>query len=281
MWSKPLGRLPFLLAVLILPACFSGTAFGADDEECYRCHGLDGFFARSGESVRQVAVAKDFFESSVHSLLNCRECHADIAAIPHQETSAAVSCGQACHQFDQSGNIYSHESLFWAYTTSVHGETLEEKISCMVCHPYSSLAEASGRDLDLEVAQCASCHTEAEHVRNYFLDVHFLSLSRGNRRAPSCPDCHTAHRILPLDNSESSIHPSRLASTCTSGAIPSARAGRCHDGAGEDSFDGAGMSPLLLPGKSPGAVGWFFSITCWTMLFGLALRAAIGFLKGR
>jgi hypothetical protein len=279
MWNR--GGAAALLAAALLLVLTPRAGFGADDEECYRCHGLNGFFARSGDEVRQVAISPDFFESSTHSLLNCRECHADIAAIPHQDTTGAVSCGQTCHQRDQAGNAYSHESLFWSYTTSVHGETREGKISCVVCHPFSSLAKGGRRNLDNEVAQCASCHTEQEHVRTYFLDVHYLALSQGNRRAPSCPDCHTAHSVLSPENTESSIHPSQLAGTCSSGALPSGKAGRCHDDAGQDVLAGAGMSPLVLPGRSPGAAGWFLSFISWTMLLGLAVRAGIGLARGR
>lgn len=279
MWNR--GRTAAFLAAGLLLALAPRAGFGADDEECYRCHGLDGFFTRIGDEVRQVAVSPDFFESSTHSLLNCRECHADIAAIPHQDTTSAVSCGQTCHQRDQAGNAYSHESLFWAYTTSVHGETREEKISCVVCHPYSSLAEGGRRNLDAEVKQCASCHTEQEHVRTYFLDIHYLALSQGNRRAPSCPDCHTAHRVLSPEKAESSINPSQLAETCSSGALPSGNAGRCHDGAGKETLAGAGMSPLVLPGRNLGTTGWLFSLVSWAMLLGLALRAVIGLVRGR
>jgi len=281
MWNSGPKPVAALLAAVLLLAWPLRSGFGADDEECYRCHGLEGFVSRNGDVVRQLAVSPDFFESSVHGLLNCRECHSDVAAIPHQDASKAVSCGQTCHQIDQSGNAHSHESLFWTYATSVHGETREERISCTVCHPSSSLAEASRRNLVHEVRQCAACHTGTTHVRTYFRDVHYLALSGGNRRAPSCPDCHTAHRILPPDNGESSIHPSRIAETCGSGAIPSGRAGRCHDGAGKDSFTGAGMNPLVLPGKSPNAAGWFFSFFYWTLLLALVLRTSIGLLKGR
>jgi hypothetical protein len=270
-----------LLTAGLLLFCLPAVCHGVDEEGCYRCHGLEGFFAQEGGEARQLGVSASFFESSVHSLLNCRECHSDISSIPHQNASKQISCGQICHQRDQKGNPYSHESLFWNYTTSVHGETKAEKISCMVCHPASSLKETARRDLVAEVRQCAACHTESGHVRTYFRDVHYLALSRGNRRAPSCPDCHTAHRILAPDNGESSVHPGQLADTCTSGAIPPGLAGRCHDGASEKTLRGAGMNPLVLPDWNPGLAGWSFSVLYWMLLLGLVLRAFVGLLRGR
>jgi hypothetical protein len=278
--SKLKARLRFLTAGLLL-SLIPTLCHAADEEECYRCHGLQGFFAQEGGEARQLGVSASSFESSVHSLLNCRECHTDISAIPHRDALKEISCGQACHQRDQTGNPYSHESLFWSYTTSVHGEARAEKISCMVCHPASSLKDTTRRDLVGEVRQCAACHTAADHVRTYFQDLHYLALSRGNRRAPSCPDCHTAHRILPPGNEESSINPGQLAGTCSSGAIPSGQAGRCHDAVSGETLRGAGMNPLVLPGWNLGPTGLSFSVLYWVLLSGLVLRAFVGLLRGR
>ena len=168
---------PFLLLVLAAGGFFlsAAPAVALDEEECYRCHGLDGLTVRAGDDLAELTIDSHFFESSVHALLNCRECHSDIAAIPHSGGTRDVGCGQICHQQDLSGEFFSHEALFWEYTTSVHGELPDGRISCMVCHPAESLAKTERRDLLLEVRQCASCHRSNGGSSVYFCESRELA----------------------------------------------------------------------------------------------------------
>lgn len=274
---------PFLLLVLTAGSLLfsADPAVALDEEECYRCHGLTGFTVRDGDNLAELTIAPKFFESSVHALLNCRDCHSDIAAIPHGGGTREVSCGQLCHQQDITGEFFSHEALFWEYTTSVHGELPDGKITCMVCHPAESLAETGRRDLLLEVRQCASCHRSNGHVRNYFNDLHYLALTLGNRRAPSCPDCHRAHRILGPDSPDSSVRGEALAGTCGSGAMPSSSSGRCHGDLSPKSVTGANMGALPLPGQSAGGLFWAFTGGYWALLLALAGRAILGLARRR
>jgi hypothetical protein len=276
------SRRGVLLLVLAAGSLLFRTApaLALDEEECYRCHGLAGFTLRAGDDIVELTIDSRFFESSLHSLLNCRECHSDIAAIPHGTDTRAVSCGQICHQQDLSGEFFSHEALFWEYTTSVHGELPDGKISCMACHPAESLAETARRDLLLEVQQCASCHRSSTHVWGYYNSLHYQALALGNRRAPSCPDCHRAHRILGPDSPDSSIHREALAGTCGAGAIPSRPGGRCHGELSPKSVTGAAMA-LSPPGRFAGGLGWAFSGGYWALLLALAGRALLGLVRRR
>lgn len=277
MWNRRLVALPAILAALLLSAL---PAAAADEEECYRCHGRPALAVRFGEEVRRISISADFFESSVHALLNCRECHSDISAIPHPDAKRAVSCGQACHQRDATGKLYSHEPLFWEYSESVHGTVEDMAVGCTTCHPAGSLAELGRRDLLHEAGECGSCHADSGHVRDYFASVHYLALAAGSRRAPACPDCHTSHRVHPAGSENSSLGKDAIADTCGGGAIPGA-AGRCHEGVPKDSVAASPRAVLSAPGVRMGGLGWTFSALYWSLLVGLVFRAVIGMLKGR
>lgn len=279
MWSRI--RKGFFFCVIAAAAMSAVPAAATDEEGCYRCHGLRGFSLRQGDSVNDLTISAGHFDSSVHSPLSCRECHSDIASIPHPDAELRVSCGQTCHQQKQSGEPYSHETLFWEYTTSVHGEGEDGGIPCMVCHPAGSLAEMTRRDLLHEVRQCAACHRERGHVQDYFQGFHFFSLARGNRGAPSCPDCHSSHRVLSPDEEESTVHHGKVAATCSTGAIGSSPGGRCHGNIGEGAALGAPMIPLPLPGSHGGPALWIFSFLYWGMLGGLLARVGIGLVRKR
>ena len=102
-----------------------------------------------------------------------------------------------------------------------------------------------------------------------------LALALGNRRAPSCPDCHRAHRILGPDSPDSSVHGEALAGTCGSGAISSRPGGRCHGELSPKSVAGAAMA-FSPRGKFAGGVGWIFSVGYWALLLALAVRVVFG-----
>jgi hypothetical protein len=253
-------------------------AAAIDEEGCYRCHGLDGFNSRSGSEVRQLSIVPERFEASVHWPLNCRECHAEVAAIPHLGVDREVSCGHPCHQSDQAGNEYSHESLFWEFSTSAHGGIPEKRIACTFCHPAASLVEAGRRDKLEEVRQCTSCHRRSIMVRRDFQDVHYRALAAGDRRAASCSDCHTVHRVKSSEDTESSTHRERMAETCGSGAM---ERGGCHGALSPKAVRGAGMNPLVRDGRLVRGVTRGFSFVYWGLLLGLLGRAGLGLLRKR
>ena len=225
----------------------SAPARAADEEGCLGCHGLEGFASAQAGATRSLAISPERFDAAAHAPVGCRDCHADIASIPHGGGLREVGCGQACHLGSTTGKEYSHEALYWEYTASVHGSRREPKIGCLLCHPEPRIAETARRDKLVEARQCASCHRESPAVQAWFGDAHYLALARGDQRAPSCPDCHSAHRVWPPAAKESTVSPRRLAETCGKGAIVSAQGRPCH----------AGLSEALGPRRrdEPAAAG--------------------------
>lgn len=267
------------LALAAALALASVPARAADEEGCLGCHGLEGFAAaKAGGAVRSLAIPTERFAAAAHAPVACRDCHADIASIPHGEGLREVGCGQACHLSSTTGKEYSHEALYWEYAASVHGSRREPRIGCLLCHPEPQIAETERRDKILEARRCAACHGDSPAVREWFGDVHYLALARGDQRAPSCPDCHSAHRVWPAEAKESTVSPRRLAETCGRGAIePGGRP--CHAGLSESSVRGARMNQLPRGegGRAPGA----FALLSLALLAGLVVRAGIGAVRWR
>jgi hypothetical protein len=72
---------------------------------------------------------------------------------------------------------------------------------------------------------CASCHSDPDQMRQYGLPVGQLAefrtsrhghllLEGGDLNAPTCTDCHDAHRILPPNDARSNVYPTNIARTC-------------------------------------------------------------------
>jgi hypothetical protein len=255
-------------------------AAAGDEEGCLDCHGLAGLAVREGGAVRALGIPAGRYDASAHGDVGCRECHADIASIPHGE-HRAVGCGQICHGEGSGGRAYSHEGLYWEYTASAHGSARSRKIGCLVCHPTPERRETTERDKLAEARRCAACHRGSPMVAAWFSDRHFLALAAGNRRAPSCPDCHSAHRVRPASAPESPVNRKHLAETCSNGALGAGRKGACHGALTESGVAVASMSPLPRGRAGKGQLALLLTLLAGALAAGLVLRAGIGLARGR
>ncbi len=283
MWNRARAArvVPLAAALAAALALAPVLAPASDEEGCLGCHGLAGFSTREGSGVRALGLAGEVFDASAHGDLGCRECHADIASIPHGEPRE-VGCGQPCHGQSLGGKPYSHEAIYWEYAASAHGSAKGRRIGCVVCHPAPERRDAPGRDKLDEARRCAACHRGSAAVQAWFSDRHYLALAAGNERAPSCPDCHSAHQVRSAASPESSVSRARLHETCSSGARGGERRGGCHGTLAPSAVAGAAMSPL--PRGVAGAQGpvlTFLGLLAGALCAGLVARAGIGLLRSR
>ena len=96
----------------------------------------------------------------------------------------------------EDGDVLSLQIPKAEYANSVHGE-----IGCTSCH--QALADkkhpsrepiASRREYSLALNQsCRACH--AENFEQYESSIHASMVAEGNKAAPVCTDCHSAHAV--------------------------------------------------------------------------------------
>lgn len=281
-WNSARAARRFLVAAATAAVTLAAPrpAAAGDEEGCLGCHGLPGFALRGAAGSRSLAVDPGRFDGSAHGELGCRDCHADIVSIPHGEHREA-GCGQPCHRQGQGGKEFSHEGLYWEYAASIHGSAAGRRIGCLLCHPSPERRETPERDKLEEARRCASCHREDPMVRAWFSDRHFLGLASGNRRAPSCPDCHSAHRVRPASSAESAVNAKRVGGTCANGALDGDRRAACHGPLAEKAVAGVSMSPLRRDGAAREPAGRVLELLAGVLMGGLIVRAGIGLTRGR
>lgn len=192
-----------------------GETAAPDNEICLDCHGMEGFEADTPNGgTRQIHVAPERFEQSVHGKRFCVECHKDINEIPHEEfVDRKVSCVQ-CHrslwdtaqkegkteEFARLGEVVQQID---SYMGSVHAQpNIEDQshtnATCYDCHNahYINHIEGEvGATSRLEIPNiCGKCHAEEREA--YSKSVHGIEVFlKGNRYAAVCIDCHTTHTI--------------------------------------------------------------------------------------
>jgi cytochrome b subunit of formate dehydrogenase len=227
------------LWLLVAVLCFPVRAAAQKVEDCLVCHdSKDLTTRREGKEISLYVEGKKFL-SSVHGSLACVDCHGDLQnrELPHEEKLAKVECG-SCHADEQK-----------LHAESLHGKAVARgdplAPRCKDCHGNHDILPV--KDPGSAVAPgripyvCGKCHQEGTPVQrqreihesnivaNYSESMHGEALlKKGLVVAATCVSCHTAHRVLPHDNPESSVNPENVPSTC----------GKCHNGI-EEQFEGS------------------------------------------
>jgi len=227
-------RLPILTGLLFLVLlCLSVTVFAegdiTDPASCFECHDLSEL--NSQDIVDTVSAA------SVHSDLDCVDCHQGITELPHENSVPKVDCG-SCHT--EEAEVYQwHGRLSTATGQDIPG--------CADCHGRHDILPSDNRDswvnpLNLP-RTCGHCHEDlnltekheilyGRAVEVYQSSVHGKAALGGVYSAATCNDCHstggTSHRILSPKDPESSINHFNIPKTC----------GKCHRNVEQDYWEG-------------------------------------------
>jgi predicted CXXCH cytochrome family protein len=139
----------------------------------------------------------------------CASCHGDAHAIfPKQDPKSAVyplniprTCGQ-CHGNEGMAKKHGLSSVYPLYIDSIHGFALSKEgllvaANCQSCHgSHRILSRKDPLSPTFKTnvpATCGKCHAGIN--ADYLGGVHGKAIAAGNKDAPVCSDCHTAHAI--------------------------------------------------------------------------------------
>jgi uncharacterized protein with PIN domain len=209
---------------------------GMADADCLHCHADEKLRrARDGQSM-YVNVGE--VSHSRHSKVACSQCHSEVNASrvrPCETISREVDC-TSCH--DEIGK---------QYMSSTHGQLVSKNDlnapSCKECHGAHGVLGRQDPNSPTFATNvpglCARCHREGqkaavrytgrqhEIIANYTESIHGKGLLKsGLTVTATCTSCHTAHRVLPRTDPESSVNAANVPATC----------GRCHHGI-EEQFE--------------------------------------------
>ena len=253
-------KLPLLalLAGFLFAAFTAGAATSTNAPEkftssdCLDCH-TDPSNTRivNGVKVPLELFPTNGFARSVHSQLDCIDCHDGIKELVHDKNVPPPNC-TGCH--DKEGKEYA---------TSIHGMSHAMGASgaaeCWDCHgsheilPVKDMASPVFK-LNLP-ATCAKCHSNTNLTKEYQIEfpeaanqymdsIHGTALLKmGLIVAPSCDDCHGVHNIKRSVDRDSPINHANVAKTC----------GKCHVGI-EETYDKSVHGQLLARGDARGPV---------------------------
>ncbi len=186
--------------------------------ECLACHSDATLQDASGKSI---SVDDKKFHASIHSGMNCVDCHASIKSYPHPDKVEKVKC-ESCHA-DESSQL----------ATSIHSSSKDHP--CTSCHgnAHEIFPKSDPRSAvyALNIPKtCGQCHGNGgmaekhglQSVAPRYVDsIHGYALSKeGLLVAASCSSCHGSHHILSHKDPNSPTSKTNIPQTC----------GKCHAG---------------------------------------------------
>ena len=246
----------FLLAAFLFAPSTTFAATNAVEKftstDCLDCH-TDPTTVRivNGEKIPLALFPTNGFANSVHSQLDCIDCHDGIKELVHDKNVRPPNCG-SCHDKEAK-----------EYATSIHGMSHAMGASgaaeCWDCHGSHEILPVKNPTspvykLNLP-ATCAKCHSNTNLTKEYQIEFpeaanQYMDSIHGNALlkmglivAPSCDDCHGVHNIKRAVDRDSSINHANVAKTC----------GKCHVGI-EQTYDKSIHGQLLAQGDPRGPV---------------------------
>jgi cytochrome b subunit of formate dehydrogenase len=254
------GKIVFARLILLAAFLFAVTpVFAATNaveklanSDCLDCH-TDPATTRlvNGIKIPVGNFSTNSFALSVHSQLDCIDCHDGIKEIVHDKNVPPPNC-TGCHEKearDYAGSIHGMSHAMGASGAAQCWDCHGSHEMLLVKNPASPVYK-----LNLP-ATCAKCHSNSKLTKEYQIEfpeaanqymdsIHGAALLKmGLIVAPSCNDCHGAHGIKRSVDRDSPINHANVAKTC----------GRCHVGI-EETYDKSIHGQLLATGDTRGPV---------------------------
>jgi len=237
--------------LFFLALATSRAAEALKSSDCLDCHLDPGTTRKVDGKVVALIFPTNAFARSVHSQLDCVDCHEGIKDLVHPSKLPPPNC------------IGCHEKEGKEYATSIHGVSHELGSSgaanCWDCHGSHDIVPVKHADspvFKLNLPQtCAKCHSNSgllkeyevkhpEAASQYMESIHGRALLKmGLIVAPSCNDCHGVHDIKRGVDRDSPINHANVAATC----------GKCHLGV-EKIYNKSVHGQLLAQGDKRGPV---------------------------
>ncbi|NOY38031.1 MAG: hypothetical protein GXO83_10725 [Chlorobi bacterium] len=108
-----------------------------------------------------------------------------------------------------------HKGIYDKFMQSVHAKELGKKNypTCVTCHSAHVITNIENDKFLKEVTlQCGNCHQNVAHT--YLDTYHGKAYLLGDMNPAKCSDCHGAHKILNVNDPESSVAPGHILNTC-------------------------------------------------------------------
>ncbi|MGA8528525.1 MAG: cytochrome c3 family protein [Acidobacteriaceae bacterium] len=164
-------------------------------------------------------------KASEHPCLSCHGApHSIVAktdpASPVYPLNIPKTCG-SCHGNAAMAKKYHLPNVYALYLDSIHGFALGKEgllvaANCTSCHgSHGVLSHTNPKSPTFRAnvaATCGSCHVGINE--QYQKGIHGKAVAAGNKDAPVCTDCHTAHAIIEPTSADFRMQSTPVCGSC-------------------------------------------------------------------
>ncbi len=173
----------------------AGTISIAEERYCLECHAQDRTMTFKNGETLSIKVHITDLRQSPHRNLSCSDCHLGYSRQEHPKRHFRSMREYRIANADNCKKC--HFDKFWSVSESIHYSMINvgrlDAPTCIDCHGGHATASMVNNRLSV-VNKCKTCHGYIYDM--YAKSVHGKALyEEDNRDAPSCIDCHTAHKI--------------------------------------------------------------------------------------
>lgn len=185
---------------------------------CGKCHSSEKFAKKHNIPVPE---AYQSYMKSIHGVglskmglllsATCNDCHGTHDIEPAQDPRSTINpknlpntCGKC------------HLGVLNDYKHSIHGKLWEagspQAPVCNDCHRTHGVSATEEGFKLASVRACGGCHKE--EFRTYLESYHGQVWKLGYTGVAKCSDCHGYHKILPPTDTDSTLSPQHIVTTC-------------------------------------------------------------------
>lgn len=187
-----------------------------DKKYCLSCHSKGIEIKFLNNEKLSIKFNMQEFKNSVHSEINCTECHFGFSQEYHpiryfkNRRNLSVANAEVCRR--------CHFDKYTMYQDSIHSQLLskgDERVPlCTNCHGYHGI-QKFGKERVKITKKCGECHKEVYEV--YAKSIHGYALfDEHNKDVPNCIDCHTSHKIEDPLSKKFTLHIPEMCGKCHS-----------------------------------------------------------------
>lgn len=164
------------------------------------------------EFVHKKIIRGELWEKEAQVLPACIDCHQPhkVRNVFYEQNYSDEQC-KKCHENSSIGKSADGRNMFIKHSdvqSSVHN-----KLTCTQCHVGVQPSHKRPCDnLQNVKIECSSCHEAVG--KDFSMGTHGKLLSRNDKDAPNCWDCHGTHKMLPKTDPNSMVFPLNIPKLC-------------------------------------------------------------------
>ena len=175
------------------------------DQTCLACHSQERLEKKiADKETLSLHIQADAFAKSVHRVIGCAGCHADVSLESHPSNAKKIANARDYSIASTEICRGCHADKFKLYEGSIHASLVRDGNAaapvCTDCHSPHAVSPKAVYET-MAAVPCKNCHFDIFSA--YAASMHGKARNKpGESAAPLCSGCHSAHEVAAASSGE-------------------------------------------------------------------------------